>query len=366
MEQRSKTIVRASLIGIGTNIILALFKAFVGFLSNSIAVILDAVNNLSDALSSVITIVGTHLAAKKPDKKHPLGYGRIEYLSALIVSGIVMYAGITSVEEAVKKILHPEAASYSMITMIILLGAVIGKVLLGRYVVAQGKKVDSDSLIASGKDALNDALVSGSVILSAVVFLLTGLSLEPYVGILIGVVITRSGIEMIRETLDKILGERMDRELVSAVKRTICEEPGVYGAYDLVLNSYGPERLIGSVHIEVDDFRTAREIDEMQRNIVNRVLEKHMIILTGISVYSHNSQSEESISLQERITHAVMSHDGVLQMHGFYLDESRKYLTLDVILDFETDREALYALIQKEVQQIAEGYTVEVALDLDI
>jgi len=362
---RNETIVRTSMVGIGVNIILAVFKAVVGLLSNSIAVVTDALNNMSDALSSVITIVGAKLAAKKPDKKHPLGYGRVEYLSSLIVSGIVMVAGINAVEESIRKIISPEKPSYSPVTLIILVAAVIGKVLLGRYMVAQGKKVDSDSLIASGKDSLNDAILSSSVILSAVIFILTGLSLEPYVGIVIGVMITRSGIEMIKETLDKILGERMDRDLVNAVKKTICEEPGVYGAYDLILNSYGPERLIGSVHIEVDEFITARQIDQMQRSIVERVAQKHKIILTGISLYSHYS-SDGNESMQGKITKAIMSHDGVLQMHGFYVDETRKYVTLDVILDFEADQKELLEKIQKEVDEIARGYTVEVNLDLDI
>ena len=361
---RNETIVRTSMVGIGVNIILAVFKAVVGLLSNSVAVVTDALNNMSDALSSVITIVGAKLAAKKPDKKHPLGYGRVEYLSSLIVSG-VMVAGINAVEESIRKIIAPEKPSYSPVTLIILVAAVIGKVLLGRYMVAQGKKVDSDSLIASGKDSLNDAILSSSVILSAVIFILTGLSLEPYVGIVIGVMITRSGIEMIKETLDKILGERMDRDLVNAVKKTICEEPGVYGAYDLILNSYGPERIIGSVHIEVDEFITARQIDQMQRSIVERVAQKHKIILTGISLYSHYS-SDGNESMQGKITKAVMSHDGVLQMHGFYVDETRKSVTLDVILDFEADQKELLEKIQKEVDEIARGYTVEVNLDLDI
>ena len=150
---REKTIVRTSIIGILTNVLLAAFKAAVGIISNSIAVTLDAVNNLSDALSSVVTIIGAKLGAKAPDKKHPLGYGRIEYLSSMIVAAIVLYAGITSLVESVKKIIHPEAADYGTISLIIIAVAIVVKLVLGRYVKKQGEKVNSGALVASGKDA---------------------------------------------------------------------------------------------------------------------------------------------------------------------------------------------------------------------
>ena len=188
-ENREKVIIRTSVIGILANVFLAAFKAAIGILSNSIAVTLDAVNNLSDALSSIITIVGTKLAGKLPDKKHPLGYGRIEYLSAMIVSGIVLYAGITSAVESVKKIIHPEKPDYSVISLVIIAVAVIVKIILGRYVKAKGEKVNSGSLVASGSDAMFDAILSASVLACAIIFMLTGLSLEAYVGVVIAVII---------------------------------------------------------------------------------------------------------------------------------------------------------------------------------
>ena len=175
---RDQVIIRTSILGILTNVMLAAFKAVIGIISNSIAVTLDAVNNLSDALSSIITIAGTKLAGKLPDKKHPLGYGRIEYLSAMIVSGIVLYAGITSAVESVKKILHPEKPDYSVISLVIIAVAVMVKIVLGRYVKAQGERVNSGSLEASGSDAMFDAVLSGSVLLSAIVFKMSGLSLD--------------------------------------------------------------------------------------------------------------------------------------------------------------------------------------------
>ena len=161
---RDKIIVRTSIIGIAANLLLAGFKAAVGILANSISIVLDAVNNLSDALSSVITIIGTKLAGKAPDKKHPMGYGRIEYLSAMIISMIVLYAGITSLVESVKKIIHPEKAEYTGVTLLIVAAAVVVKLLLGRHVKATGQKVNSGSLIASGEDARLDAVISASTL----------------------------------------------------------------------------------------------------------------------------------------------------------------------------------------------------------
>ena len=213
-DNREKVIVRTSVAGILTNVLLAAFKAVIGVLSHSIAVTLDAVNNLSDALSSVITIIGAKLAGKSPDKKHPLGYGRIEYLSSMIVSAIVLYAGITSLTESVKKIIHPENADYSVISLVIIAVAIAAKLVLGSYVKKQGKKVNSSALVASGSDASFDAILSASVLGSAILFLLTGISLEAYVGVVIAIVIIKAGIEMMIDTLNDILGQRADRKSV--------------------------------------------------------------------------------------------------------------------------------------------------------
>ena len=266
---RQKLIVRTSLVGVLVNVLLAGMKAAVGLLANSIAVVLDAVNNLSDALSSVITIVGAKLSAKRPDKKHPLGYGRIEYFSALIVAALVLYAGITALVESVKKIITPETPDYSLLSLILIGAAVAAKILLGRYVTAKGRKADSDALIASGSDASFDAILSGSVLLCAILFKTTGLSLEPYVGAIISLFILKSGIEMIRDTLDDLLGARIDPELSRQIKSLICQEEGVRGAFDLLLNNYGPGRNYATVHIEVADSSTAAQIDRMTRSIQN-------------------------------------------------------------------------------------------------
>ena len=365
-DKRDQVIVRTSVIGIIANVFLAAFKAAVGLISNSIAVTLDAVNNLSDALSSVITIVGTKLASKKPDKKHPLGYGRIEYLSAMIVAAIVLYAGITSLVESVKKIIHPEPADYSPVSLIIIASAVVVKLLLGRYVKAQGEKVNSGSLIASGSDALFDAILSASVLLSAIVFLLTGVSLEAYVGVVISIIIIKSGIEMLKDTLDDILGKRVEREFLQEIRKTINEDEAVSGVYDLILHAYGPEKYYGSVHVEVPDTMTADEIDSMDRRIAQNVYMKHGVAMTGISIYSVNTTNDAVKEMRSKVTRMVMSHDGVLQVHGFYVNMEKKTLNLDVILDFDLeDRAGTFKAICDEIQAAYPDYHLQMTMDID-
>ena len=206
------------------------FKAAVGLVTNSIAIVLDAVNNISDAGSSLITIVGTKLAGKEPDKKHPFGYGRIEYLSAMIISVIVLYAGITSLMESVKQIFHPETPDYSAVSLIIVAVAVVVKILLGRYVKGVGEKVNSDSLINSGEDATLDSIISASTLVAAGIFLIFHVSLEAWLGAVISLVIIKSGVEMLRDTISQILGERNDAELAKAIKETVTGFPGCAGS----------------------------------------------------------------------------------------------------------------------------------------
>ncbi len=260
---RDKVIVKTSIIGILANVFLASFKAIVGVLSSSIAIVLDAVNNLSDAMSSVITIIGTKLAGKHPDKNHPYGYGRIENLSTVLISVIVLYAGITSLVESIKKIIHPSVPDYSAAALIIVSAAVIVKIFLGLYVKKTGEKVKSDSLIASGSDALLDSVISASTLVAAAIYLIFDIRTEAWLGAVISLVIIKSGLEMLGDSLSNIIGKRISSEFSKDIKQTVCSFPEVQGAYDLVLHNYGRDLMIGSVHIEVPDTLTVAELDKL-------------------------------------------------------------------------------------------------------
>lgn len=363
---RDHQVVKTSVIGIMANIFLAILKFFVGLISGSIAITLDAVNNLSDAASSVITIVGTKLAGKPADKKHPFGHGRAEYLSAMVIALIVLYAGITSLRESIGKIVHPEAPTYTAISLGIVAAGVIVKIVLGRYVTAVGRKVNSDSLVNSGKDASLDSVISASTLVAAVIFLLSGVSLESWLGAIISLIIIKSGIDMLRETLSEILGERADADLARNIKKTVMEFPAVTGVYDLILNNYGPDRYLASLHIEIPDTCTADQIDELSRQITMAVYEKTGVILTAVSVYSLNTKDPFVVETRKHIHDLVFSEPYVLQMHGFYIEEDTKTIRFDLIISFDApDRAATYRNAIHKVKAAYPDYTIAAVMDTD-
>ena len=365
---REKIIIKTSILGITANVFLSLFKAGVGFITNSIAIIMDSVNNLSDALSSIITIVGTKLAGRPADKKHPFGHGRAEYLTALVIAVIILYAGVTACIESIKKIINPVTPEYNTASIVIISVAVIVKVFLGLYVKASGKKVNSDSLIASGQDALMDSIISASTIVAAVVFLIWHISLEAYLGVLISFAIIKAGIEVLRETISKILGERIDSHLSKEIKKTIvsCDKE-ILGAYDLVLNNYGPDKHLGSAHIEVPDTWSADKIDSMSRKIANEVYLKHGVAMSAIGIYSVNTKENSAAQIRDRVSKIVMEHKEILQMHGFFVDEKTKVMRFDIIVSFESaSMKDMFNHVVQDVRDAFPDYDVQVQFDVDI
>ena len=365
-QKRERAIIRTSIIGIGTNVMLAVFKAIIGLISNSIAITLDAVNNISDALSSVITIIGTKLGAKQPDRKHPLGHGRIEYISSMVVAAIVLYAGITSLVESFKKIISPEKASYDTISLVIIAVAVLVKVLLGKYVKKQGVKHNSGALIASGSDALFDALISASVLASAIIYLAFDISLEAYVGVLISIFIVKAGIEMMTETISEILGKRSDKEDTDKIKNIIAEEKEVRGVYDLIIFNFGPSKNYASVHIELDDTMTVDEVDVLTRKIEAKVYQQSGVILTGVGVYSHNTSNEEVAVIKNTVKEKVLSFDWALQIHGFYVDMEEKSIRLDVVISFDIEKEKALSILTESISELYPTYSLKITTDLDV
>ncbi|MBR4760494.1 MAG: cation transporter [Lachnospiraceae bacterium] len=365
-QNRNRIIIRTSVIGIAANILLAAFKAVIGITANSIAIVMDAVNNISDAASSVITIIGTKLAGKEPDKKHPFGYGRIEYLSAMIISVIVLYAGITAFVESVKKIIHPETPDYSIVSLVVVGVAVLVKIVLGSYVKKVGTKVNSDSLINSGDDAVLDSVISASTLAAAVVYLIFQISLEAWLGAIIAVVIIKAGLDMLKDTLSKILGERVDAELARDIKATVSGFEEVNGVYDLVMHNYGPDSYNGSVHIEVPDTLSADDLDKLLRKIQMKVYKDHNVILTAIGVYSYNTQDPVAVAAREKVSKLVTGVPGVIQMHGFYIDKAEKTIRFDFVVSFEAeDRSAVYREVCERVQKEYPDHTLQIAMDTD-
>jgi len=364
---RKAIIIKTSIIGILANVFLVAFKATIGILSNSVSVVMDAVNNLSDALSSIITIIGTKLANKPADKKHPLGYGRLEFISAAVISLIVLYAGVTSMTESIKKIVHPVKPDYSNVALVIITAGIFVKIALGLYVKNVGVKVKSDSLVNSGQDALLDSVISTSTLIAAVVYIFTGLSLEAWLGAIISLIIVKSGVDMVMDAVSQILGERVPKEISVKVKSSIVEVEGVKGAYDLVLHNYGPDKLEGSVHIAVLDTLTADKIDTIERKVQEKVFVETGIILTGISIYSVNTMDSEIKAIQDKVNDIALSVEHVKQIHGFYVNKEDKVIRFDVVVTYDAEDVSIpYKKVCELVQKEFKDYKVYVALDTDV
>lgn len=359
---RQEKIVKTSIIGIIVNLILVAFKAFVGLATNSIAITLDAVNNLTDALSSIITIIGAKLAGKAPDKDHPYGYGRIEYFSSIIIAAIVLWAGITAFMESWPKIFTPDVTNYTTISLIIVAVAVIVKFALGRYVKNIGENINSQALVASGSDAFFDSILSLSTLVAAIISIFFHISLEGILGVIISIVIIKASYDMIKETVDSMIGQRVDSELSRKIKDSICELPEVYGAYDLTLHNYGPESMQGSVHIEVDDNLTALEIHDLTRKIAVKIYSEFSIVLT-VGIYARNDNFKE---IRDDLYEIASKYAEVIEIHGFMVYEDKKLVTFDIIVDFDANRDETKDKILKEIKALHPDFEYIMIDDYDV
>ena len=360
---RSQKIIRTSIIGIAANVLLAVFKAVVGILASSVAIVMDAVNNLSDALSSVITIIGTKLSERPADRKHPFGFGRVEYFSAIIIAVIVLSAGITSLIESVKKIFEPTEPEYTTVTLIVIVVAIVVKLVLGQYVKKQGEQLKSDALIASGSDALFDAVITLATLVSAGVMLLWHVSLDGILGALISIVIIKAGIEMLASPVNELLGARISQDLLRDIKQEVLSFEGVHGVFDIILHNYGPNVLIGSLHVNVYDTMDAHEIHGLTRRISEQMFERHGIIMT-VGVYSIATGENKRAELQNAVMQTLARHKEILQVHGFYYFEKEHRISVDVVPDISVhDEAALNSQLTDEIKALVPGEEVTIVID---
>lgn len=363
---RSLKIIRTGRIAIGVDLVLAFLKALVGLMSGSIAIVLDAVNNISDLAASIITIMGTKIASKSPDREHPFGHGRIEYISAMIISVIILYIGVMSLWESMKKIFEGDSPNYNMTTLIIVAMAVVGKFLLGRFVKKRGRELNSSALVNSGQDSLLDALISLSTLLAAIIFLTTSISLEAYLGVVISLVIVKSGVDMVKEAIYSILGDRVDVSLIKSIKETVCSFEKVYDACDMVFNNYGPNSYMGALHIEVPDTCTVDELDRLARDITKKVYEEYSVVLYAIGAYPVNMRDENAIKARNDVKGILDKYKNVLEMHGFYYNEKEKKIRFDMVVSFEENaKENLHKRVHNCISERYPGYEVEIAIDTD-
>lgn len=359
-KNRNKRITRVSLVGIGANAVIAAFKVIVGLLSNSVAVLLDAINNVSDALSSAITIVGVKLAGRKPDSKHPFGYGRVEYFSAILIAGIIFAAGASSMVESVKAVINPEPTAFTWVSVMVIVVAIAGKLILGHYFKIRGKELNSDALVASGLDASYDALLSASTLVGAAVSMLWDINIDGYVGIVISAFIIKTGIETLLDPLGKVVGKKVQGELATAIKSKVAQVPGVLGAYDLILHDYGPDTAIGSIHIEVPDTLSSHQIQKICRRVSALVYSEFKAVVT-VGIYVSSETDTEVVAVREDIRQMAMSQEGVQQMHGFFLDEEE--IAFDIVVSFDHDAPAICHWLEGQITAKYPGRNVHITTD---
>lgn len=365
-EARNKKIIKTSIIGIIANFILVIFKVAVGFLSGSIAIILDAVNNLSDTLSSIVTIAGVKFANRAPDKNHPLGHGRFEYLGTAMIATVISYIGFTAIFESIGKIINPNEVNYTFITFLVVSVSVIIKILIGHYYKKIAKQVDSDSLKNSGFDAMMDALISAATIVAGLIYVIWGISIEAYLATLISVFIIYSGFRMLRESFSVILGERVDSDLSRRIKQAICEIDGVYGAYDLLIHDYGTGRSYASVNIDVLDTLSVVEVDDISREVRRLVGQRFRIYVSSVGIFPINTKDKHTVEVRNNIKSMMLMNDHIRQIHGFRIDEKAKEITFDVVIDFSVkDQDALRRRIIKELKRVYPDYHFVISIDLD-
>ncbi|MGG7058232.1 cation diffusion facilitator family transporter [Clostridium tertium] len=268
-------------IGIIINFLLFLIKFFVGILVGSIAISADAFNNLSDAGSSVITIIGFKMANKPADAEHPFGHGRIEYLSALLVAFLVMLVGVQFVKSSVERVLNPTTVTFDLVPFILLIISIGFKVWLSTFNKFIGDKINSSALKASATDALGDVFTSSTVIISFLLAKFTTLPLDGYIGIFVALAILYAGFGLVKKTLNPLLGEAPDPELVNALCEKVLSYPLISGVHDLIIHNYGPGRIIASLHAEVPSDKDIMEIHnviDMAEREVSRDLNIHLVI----------------------------------------------------------------------------------------
>ena len=359
---RARRIIRTSFVGIAANVLLAAFKAAVGLTAGSVAVVMDAVNNLSDALGSVLTLAGVQLARRPPNAKHPFGYGRIEYFSAVSIAALVLAAGAGSLVESVKKIVHPVVPEYGTVALAVVAVAVAAKLALGRYVSAQGRACNSDALIASGADATFDAVLTAATLIGALLVKFAGLNLDGWIGAVISLFILRAGAGMLMASIGNIMGNRPDAEVSKKIRETVEAVPGVIGAYDLVLHNYGPDTAIGSIHVEIDGSLDAAAIHRLTHAVQRAVLDVFRVFLT-VGIYAIDPARSDDIAAIET---AAKAHSGVKAVHGVFFDDDSATISFDVLVDFSVrDRAALRQALLSDLAPRFPNRTFTINFDTD-
>lgn len=340
-DSREGTAVTVSGLNILVNLIFAAIKVVIGLAVSSIAIVSEGVNNATDSATSLITIVGTKLSAKHPTEKHPFGFGRIEYLTSLLISVLILFTGAELMESSVKRIFEPQEMSISYVTMAIIAVSALVKLALGLYTIKEGRRVDSSSLVALGTECRSDSVVSVITLVTALVFLVFHVSLDAYAGIIMSLIVLKAGFEVLKETLSDILGQAGEKELAQELYCIIRAEPLVLNAADMMLHNYGPDAYSGSVNVEIDHSKTVGEVYAALHELQLRIMhEKHITMVFGI--YAVDRDHAQIRQLREQVAAFVRQQEHVTSYHALYIHPNGKDLYVDLVVDYDlADWEAL-------------------------
>ena len=363
-NERRKKIIGVSIIGIVANLLLGVLKAVLGLLSGSIALISDALNNITDSSSSLITIVGTKLAAKAPDKQHPFGHGRTEYLTSLLIGGIVFLTGFQSLISSVKAVFNKEDINTDITTVIIIIVTIAAKILLGTFTENSGKKLNSTALIASGADAKNDAVVSVVTLISTILYMFANISVDGIAGVIISVFILKTAYEVLSDTIKKILGERVDGEIVRGIKDIVRNTEGVINCFDLILNDYGPDFYTGSINVEIEDDRSIGEMYPILHEAQTKIYNKYNVFLV-FGFYSVDVDDERYIKIKSLLKNYKENERHIINYHGIVIDEKDKTIYCDITRDFDITSETVIENVNRILKEEFPGYNIHVNIDTE-
>ena len=363
-NSREGVVSATSILCVIVNLFVALMKVVVGLLASSIAIVSEGVNNATDALSSILTLVGTKLAAKAPDAKHPFGYGRIEYLTNMVIASFILVGGAEMMLNSIKLIFNPEKLNVSYVSLAVVAISAIIKYFLGVYTIKTGKRVGSQSLEAVGVDCRNDSFVSVVTIISSLVYLLGNISIDAYAGLFTSYLIVKAGYDIMKDTVAELLGQPADEELVKELYKEIRGTEGIINAVDMVLHNYGPDAYTGSCNVELDHKSSVGDVYEFLRPLQIRLLEKnHVAMVFGI--YAVDNDSADSKKLRKEIADFVRNNEHIKSYHAIYSDKRINTIYCDLVIDYEVDREAITRQFEAYLKSIYPDKNIQVNIDTE-
>ena len=356
----------AGIVGIISNAVLCTMKIIVGLVAGSIAIVADGINNLADASSSIITLIGFKLAAAPEDKDHPYGHARIEYLTGLFISVLIIVLGLQLLSSSFRKVLQPDPLSFSYTTVIILVIAIVIKIWQALFNMGIGKKINSVALMATGADSRNDVISTSAVLVSIFIGKIFHIQLDGYIGCLVALFIVWSGIQLIRETSSPLLGEAPDADLVRAIEEGVLSHEGVIGIHDLVVHNYGPGKIFASIHIEVDAKGDLMESHDMIDNIERYIKEGLHIEFTA---HMDPVELDNPLisQLYKEIIQTIKPLEGVHSIHDLRIVPGKTHTNVifDAVLtpSCKMSEDEISRLVDAKLKQINPTYFVVITFD---